>query len=87
MRILSAAARRGIDLPFVQAEPNEDSHKVILLMNVNSKQVGQLCREWRAIVDVMEVRPGAPINDLWEYAHIGVRLPPESVPNSRAAMA
>jgi len=78
MRILTAAARRGIDLPYVQAEPSEHAHKVTLLMNVNAKQVGQLCRDWRAIVDVVDVRPGAPIKELWDHAHLGVAHPPAS---------
>jgi acetolactate synthase small subunit len=85
MRILTAVARRGIDLPFVQAEPAEQAHKVTLLMDVNAKQVGQLCRDWRAIVDVMDVRPGAPIKELWDHAHLGVPHPPESVAAIEAA--
>jgi len=90
MRILSAVARRGLDLPYVQAEPVEHAHKVTLLVHVNAKQVGQLCRDWRAIVDVVEVRPGAPIKELWDYAHVAMPRPPESViatDNSRAATA
>jgi acetolactate synthase small subunit len=90
MRILSAASRRGIDLPYVQAEPAEQAHQVTLLMGVNAKQVGQLCRDWRAIVDVMDVRPGAPIKELWDHAHLAMPHPPESViaaENSRAATA
>jgi acetolactate synthase small subunit len=90
MRILSAASRRGIDLPYVQAEPDEQAHRVTLLMGVNAKQVGQLCRDWRAIVDVMDVRPGAPIKELWDHAHLAMPHPPESViaaESSRAATA
>ena len=89
LRILSAAARRGIDLAYVQAEPIEHSQKLTLLMDVNAKQVGQLCRDWRAIVDVMDVRPAAPIKELWDHAHLGVPLPPESVAaeNARTATA
>ena len=79
MRILNAVARRGIDLPFVQAEPVEQAHKVTLLIDVNAKQLGQLCRDWRAIVDVVDVRPGAPIKELWDYAHLGITHPPVSV--------
>jgi acetolactate synthase small subunit len=79
MRILSAVARRGLDLPYVQAEPIEHAHKVTLLVDVNAKQVGQLCRDWRAIVDVMDVRPGAPIKEHWDHPHVGMPLPPESV--------
>lgn len=66
MRILNAASRRGIDLPYVQAEPAEHTHKATLLLDANTKQLGQLCRDWRAIVDVLDVRSGAPIKDLWE---------------------
>jgi acetolactate synthase small subunit len=58
MRILTAASRRGIELPYVQAEPAEHAYKVTLLLAVNSKQVGQLCRDWHAIVDVSDVRSG-----------------------------
>jgi acetolactate synthase regulatory subunit len=79
MRILSAASRRGIDLPYVQAEPSEHAHKVTLLMDVNVKQVGQLCRDWHAIVDVMDVRPGMPIKELFDHPHLGIPRPPESV--------
>jgi acetolactate synthase small subunit len=85
MRILSAIARRGIDLAYVQAEPAEQAHKVTLLIDVNAKQVGQLCRDWRAIVDVVDVRPGAPIKELWDHAHVGVPHPPESVGTMDAA--
>jgi acetolactate synthase small subunit len=90
MRILTAASRRGIDLSYVQAEPAEHAHKVTMLMDVNPKQVGQLCRDWRAIVDVMDVRPGAPIKELWDHAHLGIPYPPESVvtiENARSATA
>ena len=61
MRILTAASRRGIDLPYVQAEPVEHTHKVTLLLEVNPKQVGQLCRDWNAVVDVIDVRAGAQL--------------------------
>ena len=66
MRILNAASRRGIDLPYVQAEPAEHTHKATLLLDVNPKQIGQLCRDWHAIVDVIDVRSGAPIKELWD---------------------
>ncbi len=87
MRILGAASRRGIDLPYVQAEPAEHSHRVTLLMDVNAKQVGQLCRDWRTIVDVTDVRPGAPIKELWDHAHLGVPYPPESITAENAHTA
>jgi acetolactate synthase small subunit len=79
MRILTAVVRRTIDLAYVQAEPSEHAHKVTLLVDVNAKQVEQLCRDWRAIVDVIDVRPGVPIKEFWDYAHVGMSRPPESV--------
>jgi acetolactate synthase small subunit len=78
MRILGAVVRRTIDPAYVQAEPCEHAHKVTLLVDVNAKQVGQLCREWRAIVDVIEVRPGAPIKEVWDSAPL-LPHPPQSV--------
>ncbi len=60
MRILNAASRRGIDMPYVQATPAEHAHAVTLLLEVNPKQSGQLCRDWNAIVDVTEVRAAVP---------------------------
>jgi hypothetical protein len=36
------------------------------------------------------VRPGAPIKELWDYAHLGIPHPPESVSaieNARGATA
>ena len=79
MRILSAVVRRTIDLAYVQAEPSEHAHKVTLLVDVNAKQVGQLCRDWHAIVDVLDVRPGVPIKEFWDHAHVAMPRPPESV--------
>jgi hypothetical protein len=56
MRILNAASRRGIDIPFVQAFSLGTTHCVTLELEASPKQVGQLRREWFAIVDVMDVR-------------------------------
>jgi acetolactate synthase small subunit len=67
MRILNAASRRGIDMPYVQAEPAEHTHKLTLLLDVNAKQIGQLCRDWHAVVDVINVRAGAPLKDAAGY--------------------
>jgi acetolactate synthase regulatory subunit len=64
MRILNAASRRGLDLPYVQAEALDHTHNVTLLLDVNPKQIGQLCRDWHAIVDVTDVRAGAPVKDI-----------------------
>ena len=58
MRILNAASRRGLDLPSVQAEAAERDHRVTLVLDVSSKQVGQLYREWYAIADVTDVSAG-----------------------------
>jgi acetolactate synthase small subunit len=58
MRILNAASRRALDLPFVQAEPAENDHQVTLALDVNQKQVGQLYREWYGIADVINVTSG-----------------------------
>ncbi|HKD03517.1 MAG TPA: hypothetical protein VKB77_13850 [Terriglobales bacterium] len=63
MRILNAASRRGLDLPYVQAEPIEHTHHVTLLLEVNPKQVGQLHRDWNAIVDVIYVRAAVPLGE------------------------
>ena len=50
-------------MPSVQAEPWEDQHKVTLLLEVNPKQIGQLFRDWHAVVDVTDVRAGAPLKE------------------------
>jgi acetolactate synthase small subunit len=92
MRILTAASRRGIDMPYVQAEAAEHAHKVILLLDVNPKQIGQLCRDWHAIVDVLDVRAGAPANEILAHtANWGANphppAPAVAARDARAAMA
>ena len=62
MRILNAVSRRGIEMPFVQATPSSHSHTVTLLLDLTPKQIGQLRRDWNAIVDVTEVRAGGRLN-------------------------
>ncbi|HVO63013.1 MAG TPA: hypothetical protein VMT53_18935 [Terriglobales bacterium] len=74
MRILNAASRRGIEMPYVQAEPEDQTHKLTLLLDVNPKQIGQLCRDWYAVVDVIDVRAGAPLNDGAGY-HVWASTP------------
>jgi len=69
MRILNAASRRGLDLPYVQAEAAEHDHQVMLLLDVNQKQVGQLYREWYAIADVIHVGSGAAQAAEWASPH------------------
>ena len=82
MRILNAASRRGLDLPYVQAEAAEHDHQAMLLLDVNQKQIGQLYREWYAIADVIKVSSGAPQSAEWSSPH-----PPAGVviDESRAA--
>jgi acetolactate synthase small subunit len=69
MRILNAASRRGLDIPFVQAEPAEHDHQVTLALEVNQKQVGQLYREWYSIADVIRVGSGAAHATAWTAPH------------------
>jgi acetolactate synthase small subunit len=69
MRILNAASRRGLDIPSVHATPAEHDHQIALLLEVNSKQVGQLFREWYAIADVMEVCSGVAHTTDWMAPH------------------
>jgi acetolactate synthase small subunit len=75
MRILNAASRRGIDMPYVQSEPAEHTHKVTLLLDVNPKQIGQLCRDWHAVVDVIDVRAGAPLKESVGYDAVWASTP------------
>ena len=69
MRILNAASRRGLDLPVVQAEPAESDHGVVVILDVNQKQVGQLYREWYSIADVIHVGSSAAHSGAWIQAH------------------
>lgn len=91
MRIMTAVSRRGLEMPYVQATPNETGHRATLLLNVNSKQIGQLTRDWHAIVDVVDVRAGVPTQEMLEQAGHSVATPHPpasiSIDRSRAAMA
>jgi len=91
MRILNAVSRRGIDMPYVQAIPNEHAHTVTVLLDVNPKQTGQLCRDWRAIVDVVNVRAAAAATDVSSHGDWAAPHPPASVSipgnAARSAMA
>ncbi len=68
MRILNAVSRRGLDLTSVHAEYAGQDHAVTLLLQVTPKQIGQLYREWNAIVDVIEVRSSAAMHEHAEAA-------------------
>jgi acetolactate synthase small subunit len=88
MRILNAASRRGLDIPYVQAEPIEHTHQVTLLLEVTSKQVGQLCRDWNAVVDVISVRAAAPLQEqAWPAVPIPPRIAGMDDARANAAMA
>ncbi len=68
MRILNAASRRALDIPVVHAEAAEKDHQVVLALEVNPKQVGQLYREWYSIADVTEVGSGTQAGE-WTGSH------------------
>jgi acetolactate synthase regulatory subunit len=68
MRILNAVSRRGLELTSVHAEYAGQDHAVTLLLQVSHKQIGQLYREWHAIVDVIEVHSSAAIREQGEAA-------------------
>jgi len=63
MRILNAVSRRALELTSVHAEGAGQNYAVTMLLDVNSKQIGQLYREWYAIVDVIEVRSRAVLHE------------------------
>jgi len=69
MRILTAVSRRALDMPLVHAGQAGQDHQVTLLLEVNSKQVGQLYREWYAIADVVYVGSGAAQAADWTGPH------------------
>jgi acetolactate synthase regulatory subunit len=92
MRILTAVSRRGLEMPYVQALADGHGQRASLLLDVNTKQIGQLCRDWYAIVDVMDVRVGAPTAEMLDSATgLPSAHPPTSAnaggPNASAAMA
>jgi acetolactate synthase small subunit len=82
MRILTAASRRGLELPYLEAKPSGHHYRVDLLIEVNAKQFGQLCRDWYAIVDVTDVRTASPSQEMLEImAGITAPHPPLAAPN------
>ncbi|MBO0911342.1 MAG: hypothetical protein J2P13_06075 [Acidobacteria bacterium] len=68
MRILTAVSRRGIEMPYVLASSAGLGHRADLLLDVNAKQIGQLLRDWHAIVDVVDVHAGVPTPEMLEHA-------------------
>ena len=93
MRIMTAVSRRGIDIPYLHAAAADGAFRADLLLEVNPKQIGQLCRDWHAIVDVMDVLVGAPTPGMIENlaSSFAAPHPPASATSSgrsaNAAMA
>jgi hypothetical protein len=58
---------------------------VTLLLEVTPKQTGQLCREWHAIVDVIEVRSSTALREQEEA--VWAPHPPASVAGQSAQAA
>ena len=90
MRILTAVSRRGLEVPYVRAESEGRDHRADLLLEVNAKQIGQLCRDWHAIVDVTDVRVTTPTPEMLETIAFAGPHPPASAASggrSTAAMA
>jgi acetolactate synthase small subunit len=84
MRILNAVSRRGLDFTSVHAEYAGQDHAVTLLLEVSHKQMGQLYREWHAIVDVIDVRSTAALR---EHEAVWAPHPPASVAEESARAA
>jgi acetolactate synthase regulatory subunit len=79
MRILMAASRRGLPMPYVQATPSEDAQEVRLLLDVTEKQSAQLYRDWHATVDVLEVSSMLALEEGWAAGiDAGAPIPPAS---------
>jgi acetolactate synthase small subunit len=89
MRILNAVSRRALDLTSVHAEAAGQDYAVTMLLDVTKKQIGQLYREWYAIVDVIEVRSRAVLHEQEEPAWGPHRPASSNVADqsSRAALA
>ena len=64
MRLLTTASRRGLDFEQVRAEPlaggsasgGADLYRLVIALRAHSKHIAQMCRDWRSIVDTVEVR-------------------------------
>jgi acetolactate synthase small subunit len=94
MRILTAVSRRALDITYVHAqaapiEPNDPTYEVTLLLDVNPKQVGQLRRDWYAIMDVQDVRM-IPADSIADHASAwsgAIGHPPSSATDETARAA
>ena len=90
MRILTAVSRRGLEVSYLHAVAAGNVHRADLLLEVNPKQIGQLCRDWHAIVDVTDVRVSTPTPEMLETIAFSGPHPPTSATTggrSAAAMA
>jgi acetolactate synthase regulatory subunit len=89
MRILTAVSRRGIEMTYVHAAQAGHVHRADLLLEVNAKQIGQLCRDWHAIVDVTDVNVGVPTPEMLEAASgfAGPHPPASATAHGRSASA
>jgi acetolactate synthase small subunit len=79
MRILMAASRRGLSMPYVQAMPSGGEFEARLLLDVTEKQSAQLYRDWHATVDVLEVGSMLALEEGWAAGiETGAHMPPAS---------
>ena len=79
MRILNAASRRGLDIPTIEAGAADRDHKLTLHLEVNAKQVGQLTRDWYAVVDVIDVHAAIAVETSGDLRVSGGPHPPAAV--------
>jgi len=90
MRILTAVSRRALEVQYLHAVPLGNMHRLDLLVEVTPKQIGQLCRDWHAIVDVTDVRVSTPTPEMLETTAFTGPHPASSAASggrSNAAMA
>ena len=89
MRILTALSRRALEVQYLHTVPSGNMYRLDLLVEVTPKQIGQLCRDWHAIVDVADVRFGAPTSEMLEAIAFAGPHPPASAAGqtANAAMA
>lgn len=88
MRILTAVSRRGLEIPYLRATASGSLYCAELLLEVNPKQIGQLCRDWHAIVDVTDVRVSTPTPEMLEtLAFAGPHPPASTATGGRSAAA
>ena len=87
MRILTAISRRGLEMHYVRAAASGNLFRADLLLEVTPKQIGQLCRDWYAIVDVTDVKYGTPSSELLEALVSGPHPPVSATASGRSTSA